>query len=285
MDAITNHGKPSLTALLYIAAPFAITALVLCYIRIYTTWKYYKTLKEFAGQPQLGKEPLSPPQVPYTLPFLGNSLSFLAPYPGQYWHKLFSTHPRSTGICTLLLGGRKTHILFSPPAVQALFKARSTSRDVFEHELFNKVFCMSEEQIRNAESGKHFELEMNRQYLTKHERVNELTAHFTRVLEGTIDKDFEEICEFEEVRLYDWLRDRMFAASTTALMGEKLLEMYPGYCEDFFNFDNAFLSFFFQLPKFMMGDAYEIRDRILKGLEGWSEEMHKLSGGAPVDPV
>jgi len=128
------------------------------------------------------------------------------------------------------------------------------------------------------------EHEMNAQYLTKHERVNELTAHFTRVLYEVLNEDAETISELEEVRLYDWLRDRMFTASITALMGEKLLKMYPEYCEDFYKFDKQFLGFFFRLPKFMMGDAYEVRDRIFDKLQAWSKEMHQLSGGTPVDP-
>lgn len=269
---------------LYAAAPFALVAILLSLIRLYTTWNYYQTLRQFAETPHASNKSVQPPQIPYTLPFLGNTFSFLAPYPGQYWRSLFTWHPRTTGVCTLLIGGRKTHILFSPSAVQALFKARTPSRDVFERDLFHHVFGMPDEQIHNAEAGKHFEVEMNSQYLTKHERVNELTSHFTRVLEEVLDKDAQEIVQLEEIGLYEWLRDRMFTASTTALMGEKLLQMYPEYCRDFYQFDKEFLSFFFQLPKFMMGDAFTNRDRIFDKLQQWSKEMHKLSGGTPVDP-
>ena len=273
------------STLLWVATPFIAATLLLALVRVYTTWRYYQALKQFAEGPQNSKKAVSPPQIPYTLPWLGNTFSFLAPYPGQYWNSLFSSHPRSTGICTLLIGGRKSHILFSPSAVQALFKARSPSRDVFERDLFGKVFQMSEDQIHNAEAGKDLEYEMNSRYLIKHERVNELTAHFSKVLGEILDKDAERVVQKEEVRLYEWLRDSLFTASTTTLLGEKLLQMYPTYCEDFYKFDKAFLSFFFDLPKFVMGDAYEVRDRILNNLEQWSKEMHSLNGGAPVDPV
>lgn len=177
-----------------------------------------------------------------------------------------------------MIGGRKTHILFSPTAVQALFRARSPSRDVFERDLFETVFQLPPDQIHNAEAGKHFEVEMNKNYLTNFERVNELTAHFSKVLEEVLDKDAKEIVQLEEIGLYQWLRDRMFTASTTALMGNKLLERYPGYCEDFFGFDSDFLSFFFKLPNFIMGEAVPRRARLLKELEKWSLEMHELSG-------
>lgn len=286
VEIITSTINP---LFLYIAAPFAAIVLLLTSIRIYTTWSYYLTLRQFTSQPHATtapgtKQSVTPPQIPYTLPFLGNTLDFLAPYPGQYWTRLFSWHPRSTGICTLLVGGRKTHILFSPPAIRELFKARSPSRDVFEHDLFRKVFELPEQQIRNAEVGKHLESEMNSRFLTKRDRVDELTAQFTAFLGEGLRQD-AMAADGEAVHLYAWLRDRMFTASTRALMGDKLLQMYPGYREDFYKFDNRFLSFFFGLPRFLMGDAFEVRDRIFRNLERWSLEMHRLCGGVPVDPV
>ncbi|TKA64831.1 hypothetical protein B0A55_09157 [Friedmanniomyces simplex] len=280
-------------------APFAAVASILLLVNLYTKWQYYQTLRQFTDGPTTSKQQLvESPQIPYTLPVLGNTLSFLAPKPGHYWNQLFSWHPRSTGICTLLLGGRKTHILMSylfdpstsrngnpsPSAVQALFKAKSPSRDVFERELFRKVFQLPEDQIHNAEAGKHHEIEMNSKYLTNHERVNELTAEFSEVLEEVLDQDSQEIVQLEEIGLYQWLRNRMFTASTRALMGDELLRMYPAYCEDFFGFDSDLLSFFFQLPKFMMGEAFSRRRRLLDELERWSKKMHELSGGTPVDP-
>lgn len=76
----------------------------------------------------------------------------------------------------------------------------------------------------------------------------------------------------------------MFTASVTALMGEKLLQMYPNYCADVFAFDGDSLSFFFGLPKFAMRYAIARRDRIAVTLTTWAAEMTCLSGGAPIDP-
>ena len=283
MDSLASLGT-AYRILLYVLSPFVLVALGLTLVRAYTAWSYYNTLKQFTQEPQRSKQTVTPPQIPYTLPWLGNSLSFLAPSPGAFWDKLFAWHPRTTGVCTLLLGGKKTHILFSPVAVQAMFKDRKLTRDVFEEELFTKVFQFEVEQVRLAQAGKHFEHEMNAQYLTKHDRVNELTAHFTKVLGEVLDKDADAVEKMGEIGIYHWLRDRMFTASTVALMGEKLLQMYPDYCEDFFKFDIDFLSFFFELPSFMMGDAITNRDKIISKLKIWSAEMHKQSGGTPVDP-
>ncbi|KAK3671323.1 hypothetical protein LTR78_008783 [Recurvomyces mirabilis] len=270
--------------LVYSLAPFAISALVLFLVRAYTTLSYYQSLKQFGDSPKAGKHNVTPPQIPYAIPWLGNTTSFLTSKPGHFWQQLFSWYPRSTGVCTLLIGGRKTHILFSPTAVQAMFKARSPSRDVFEQELLSSVFQLPDDQIKNAWAGKSHENEMNSQYLTKHERVNELTTHFTRVLDDVLSKDADDVINLGEIGLYNWIRDRMFTASTTALMGEKLLQMYPEFCQDFFAFDNEFLMFFFALPEFAMREAVGRRTRILDRLQAWSKDMHDLSGGQPVDP-
>jgi len=188
---------------LYVVSPFVLIAALLSATRLYTTWCYYRALKQFTESPQAGKQYVEAPQIPYTLPFLGNTISFLAPRPGAFWEQLFSWHPRSTGVCTLIIGGVRTHILFSPTAVQALFKARAPSRVKFERELFAKVFELPQDQIANAEAGKHMEHEMNAQYLTKHERVNELTAHFTRVLELVLNRDAQDVVALPETGLYD----------------------------------------------------------------------------------
>ena len=283
MDQLTSLGVGTRLTV-YILSPIVIGALLLSLIRAYTTWSYYWRLRQFVESPHAGKQLVQSPQIPYTLPFLGNSLSFLTPKPGAYWESLFSWHPRSTGVCSLVIGGKKTHILFSQYAVQALFKAKSPSRDVFELELFQKVFELTPEQTHNAMAGKHHEHEMNSQYLTKHERVNELTSGFTRVLDEVTAKDAENLAGMGEFGLYDWLQQRMFTASVTALMGDKLPEMFPDFGDAFKQFDSDFLSFFFGLPKVMMGDALKNRTRIFDKLEEWAKEMHVLSGGAPIDP-
>ncbi len=178
----------------------------------------------------------------------------------------------------VLLNSLTLRHLQSPSAVQALFKAKSPSRDVFDRDVFQKVFQLPDDQIHNLEAGRHHEVEMNSKYLTNFERVNELTAELTKVLDEVLAKDSQEIEQFHEIGLYQWLRDRLFTASTRALFGDELLKMYPAYCEDFFAFDSDLLSFFFSLPSFMMGDAFRRRRRIIDELERWSKKMHELSG-------
>lgn len=237
---------------LYTAAPFAAIALLLLAVRTYTTIRFHQALKQFSKPAKPGVQHVTPPQIPYTLPWLGNTLDFVTDTPGKFWKNLFSWYPRSAGVCTILVGGRSTHILFSPPAVQALFKARAPSRDVFEHDLYEQIFILPKDQVHLAMSTKHLEHEMNNKYLTNFERVNELTAEFTKTLREVLDRDAEVMVHQDQVALWSWLRDRLFTASTTALMGDRILKVYPEFGEDFFGFDYEFLQFFFRMPKFMV---------------------------------
>lgn len=151
MDHLRDIQEAVPNGILYVAAPFCFIAVILASVRAYTTINYYRTLQQFTRDPRgASQKTVASPQIPYTLPFLGNSLEFLSPKPGNFWDKLFQWHPRSTGVLTLVLGGRPTHILYSPVAVQAMFKAKSPSRDVFEAELFQKVFELPSQQIHNA---------------------------------------------------------------------------------------------------------------------------------------
>jgi hypothetical protein len=129
-------------------------ALTVAFTRLYTTVRYRIALAYHvsalasSSSSNSNNDPLSPPQIPYTIPFLGSALSFLAPKPGLFWQSLFSFHPPTAGCCTLLLGGRVAHILHNPASVQALFKSRDTSRQEFNVNIMRTSFNIPEEDIR-----------------------------------------------------------------------------------------------------------------------------------------
>ena len=133
-------------------------------------------------------------------------------------------------------------------------------------------------------NGRHVEAELNASYMTRPERVNELTAEFTRVLDDVLSKDADTIIKKDSMGLYEWLRDRMFTASTTALFGGEFFNYYPDFRDDFYFYDYHFLTFFFKLPNFIMRDPIARRERILTKIETWSRAMLDKSGGAPIDP-
>ena len=278
-------------------APFLLTIAILTIVRIYTTSRYRLSLSQDAVAAGSAKAN-PPPPVPYTIPFLGHAIAFLAPRPGQFWAKLFRSHPRATGACTLLLGGKETHILFSPSAVQALFKTRGPNRDGFnlqvgelglgvEHQEALKYYGLGEGPDHTGMTPIQQQEKVNHNYLLEKNSVNELTAGFIRVLKAQLAEEMKseggEGAE-KEVDLYAWLLDRMFRASTTAFMGSRLLEMYPNLREDFFAFDRHMLTMFFGIPRFLAPTAYSVRERALSGLIAWQRQMQEECNGTVTDP-
>jgi hypothetical protein len=278
--------------ILLVITPIVLAAVVFASTYLTTTIRYRLSLAQDTSNPT---KPTPPPQIPYTLPFLGSALSFLAPHPGEFWKSLFQRHPRSTGACTLLLGGRRSHVLFSPSAVQALFKARGLSRQTFNEDLLIKGLGVSAEETakfygtretpdEKGQTSAWVRENLNHEYMLKTDAVNELTSEFNRVLSDQVADELRVGDEIREIGIYEWLRPIMFKASTTALMGQRILEVYPGLCDDFFAFDSVMLTMFFGIPKWIVPKAYAIRARTLDGLEKWHVQMREDGKGKPVDP-
>lgn len=284
LDSLALPLLPSIVIGVLVVA--AIVAAILASTRLYTTARYRFDLWTVSNVAH------SPPRLPYTIPFLGQALDFLAPKPGQFYQSVFSKYAdlRQAGTCTLRLADQKTHLLYTPTAVQHLFRA-PLSRQKFNIMLLTKAFNMSDEQAgRFYGKGGTPEEEteaiqaqerMNHEYLLRPERVNELITHFLKVLRDGLFQDGEQETE---ISLFRWVRKHMFKASTEALMGTGMLESYPELEEDFFEFDRGFLTMFFGVPRIFTRRIYNLRDKILDQLEEWQEQMQKDSNGQPTDP-
>ena len=282
-----------------IAAPVVLILATLATVQLYTSFNYHYSLSLYKPASLPTKTAIPPPLIPYSIPFLGHAIAFLAPRPGQFWAKLFESHPRSTGACTLLLGGKKTYILFSQDAVQALFKMRGLGRDSFNLQIEEKGLGMDRSEANRfhglGEGPDHTGLtpvqqqeSMYHNFMLEKRSVNELTAEFVRVLKSQFAGELKAMREDSNERvesLYAWLQDRLFKASTTAFMGSRILEVYPTLREEFFDFDQHMLTLFFGLPKFLNPKPYHVRERALKGLIRWHKQMQIECKGEPVDPT
>ena len=301
---VPTFGLERLSALpLWLAVvllSFLFVGIVLASTRIYTTLRYRLILAQHSSAatstgPLKQPRVLPPPPVPYTLPFLGHALAFLNKVPGAFWQQLFTTFPRAIGACTLNLGGVATHILFSPSTVQALLRHRSLTRHTFNIDVITKGFGCSLPEAHKYhglsegpdEAGmtpqQHLE-EFNHSYLLRTESVNELTAEFM----GTLRDQLATAggTEWQAIDLYAWFWPMMFQSSTVALMGSSLLDIYPELPEDFRAFDDALLSLFYGIPRWIKPQPYATRDRILSGMKRWLQAMRERCGADVfVDPA
>lgn len=268
----------------YICSPIILVLLIVSITRVLTTVSYRYTLAKHRNNFSTKENPQQPALIPYNIPFLGHAISFLSTHPSHFFDAICRSHPRDTGGYTLLLGGRKTYVLTSPKAVQALFRARGPHRDKFNADIFEKGLDVSPSDTAKFYSDKLGQEKLNDNFLLRSDSVNELTAKFSRGLRQALHEDFEMVEQMGDMGLYAWLRDRMFKASADALMGERLLQMYPELCADFFKFDREFLSFFFGFPKWTMPDAYQRRDMMISKLKDCHQRMSEESGGLPMSP-
>lgn len=194
------------------------------------------------------------------------------------------------------LADQKAHLLFTPAAVQALFRSPLTRLKFNKQLIINGLglserhadLFMGEDGIEDSDTGmtplQHQE-HMTNDYLLKPERVNELMREFIRALEKSLARELQEEGEEVEVNLYAWVRQRMFRASTDTFFGTRLFEMLgSGFEDDFYEFDKVMLTLFFGIPKLFAPKAYALRERILDRLERWQKQMQENCNGVPADP-
>jgi hypothetical protein len=271
----------------------SITLLISTYI--FTNLRYKLTLHARSSPGSNQGKPLSPAKIPYTIPFLGSALSFLVARPGEFWEQLFRAHPRDSGACTILMGGLSTHILYSPEAISDFFKARDTTRQYFNNQVVKNSLGLTHDECaafyglgqsfnenknsKNVHPLKQQE-KINQDTLLKTESVNELTSKFSKLYGQQLSEDDGS----QETALYEWLRPRMFKASTAAFMGQRVLEIYPEMEPDFFLFDRHMLSLFFGIPKLFSFDAHKVRNRMLDRLELFNKIADEESKGTPANP-
>lgn len=76
---------------------------------------------------------------------------------------------------------------------------------------------------------------------------------------------------------YAWLQSQVTPSVIEAMMGSRILEMYPGVVEDFWEFDRNIPNFSRGLPRWVIPTAYKTRDRLLANLKAWNQLAHSNS--------
>lgn len=99
------------------------------------------------------------------------------------------------------------------------------------------------------------------------ELATRFTSNLKLELEANKSIGYEEWVEIED--LYSFIRDMIFRASTNALCGPHLLRLTPSFVADFWEFDSYSPKLFKDFPRWMIPKAYEVRDKLHKGMKKW----------------
>ncbi|KAL1605006.1 hypothetical protein SLS60_004549 [Paraconiothyrium brasiliense] len=114
--------------------------------------------------------------------------------------------------------------------------------------------------------------------------VNLLTEKFVETFRAQLDEDVG-LTDGLDVNLYEWLWHRGFHASTTSLVGSKLLEMYPDFDVDYRVWEDNLLTLLFGTPRLFAREAYRARDACVEKLEKWLQTgyQHPMQDGEDPD--
>ena len=116
--------------------------------------------------------------------------------------------------------------------------------------------------------------------LTERKAVDFLTNKF--VLE--FSKQLQSVpWSSETMGIYEFLRKYQFNASTTALVGPRILEFSPKFAGNFWDYDAAFMTLMQGMPKFMCRQGWAARDRCLEATKEWLASASKRANIASDD--
>jgi len=252
------------------------------YTRFSTRRRFASDLARWHSREERGEKggDFKPPQMPYTIPWIGNSIEFFGTGPMDFWAMFTTKFPAKMGMYRLILGGDVMNLTMDQTAVRGLFNSKFIMRDEFVVDILVRSFGMDRKHAIVFESNKEVK-RIPHEYLLNTDRVNELTKKFSEVLRNQIRQSPAE----QTVNLLEWVSQNMFFASTTALFGSGVFEMYPDLHDDFWKLTPSIVALLMKVPKFWRPDGYIIRDRLVDGLARWQDEMLKRSGGEPEDPI
>ena len=252
---------------------------------------------------------ISPPILPYSLPFLGVAFSFLSRTPGKFWRYAVSVLRRypALSIFTIYAGGRKIHVLYSPKAVTTFFKTRDTTRNGFNRDAVIKGLLMNPEDAttlygslkRDPKTGlidestsdafEHQQHEYYTKYLLAQNAVNILTKKYIEVFQRELHDWYSDISQAAQdsegngyaIPLTAFLKQHIFVASTTATYGSEIFKFVPNLAKKYWVFDTGFLPRFLGLPRLLFPVYYEGLTEFREGMVRWLEAGNAFYDNAP----
>ncbi|KAL2130075.1 hypothetical protein VTI74DRAFT_6932 [Chaetomium olivicolor] len=230
----------------------------------------------------------NPPPVPYAVPIVGNTFQFAYDTQG-----FMSRTLRRFGSIPFRLKVGLEHMYYIPygEPVQAMFKgARELSMKPIIIVAMRDQFGMLPKDLAiferdgSGDSAKPLEGWENtkpahRVLFNQHRDLNAMlngahleglisrfTVYYTAQLRTTplVGDEWTELPD-----LFAFLRDHMFHAVCTALLGERFHELCPEFARDFWDFDSHVLAFLRRTPRWMASKKYAVRDRVLASMKKW----------------
>lgn len=162
-------------------------------------------------------------------------------------------------------------VVLSPRDFAATWRSKTLSFDPIIKWGLNSLFGMSNEAAQRCPPpGFHAFI---RDTLAPGDGLNLLTKKFLEYLEigsKELEKQVKSTPngELEISSLFDWSRDFMATASTSASAGPQILVKNPGLLRGLWNWEESYFRFSFGLPRWMMRKDFQNRDNIIDAFIG-----------------
>ena len=117
--------------------------------------------------------------------------------------------------------------------------------------------------------------------------LEQLTQNFCRELYKLLDQFDEQVSDgATEVELRDWSRLFLGTAATTAMLGPAMLErICPNILDRGWQFERDYFKFVFGLPRWVIPNPYNNREKIIDAFEEYVREPRNLEGAVPMISV
>ncbi|KAF5710523.1 cytochrome P450 monooxygenase 3A7 [Fusarium mundagurra] len=95
-----------------------------------------------------------------------------------------------------------------------------------------------------------------------------------------IDTMIDELCTVGtqgpiEIGIDEFMKHHMFRASTIALAGRKVFDIDPNFADEFWAYDEDFMSLLYGIPKFLCRKGSNARDKCLETVKGYLDQGWK----------
>ncbi|KAH8650012.1 cytochrome P450 [Xylariales sp. PMI_506] len=238
---------------------------------------------------------VEPPQAPYAVPWLANTLSFAWDTESYIWRmqKFFGKVP-----FRMQVAGQKFVFIPGGDVLTAMFKSsRDMNNKVVLLTALRDQFGMPERDLdiwRHDNSGigskpaPGFEswAPERRAYFVQHRDLHTwlmgpaldvMTANFvdnyTHQLAGLTDFNTREWTSVPS--LYHFLRTEMFSAALRALCGQHIFEVCPNFNQEFWEFDNALTYLLRRVPRWASPKSHAARDQALASIKRWHKSARE----------
>ncbi|KAF4432307.1 25-hydroxycholesterol 7-alpha-hydroxylase [Colletotrichum fructicola] len=236
-----------------------------------------------------------PPSMAETIPFVSNTFQYMTN--SRAFMQRASQALRSKNIVKLRLGPVRVYLIKGGQQVQAMFrKSTAMSSDKFVIMVLKKLQGSPEQDVARFANDKTGRLKIpeagfenvsedQRYWHTLHqittknlsiiENTSQLASKYIDFLGEALEK--QPLGEWSTVRVFEYLRKDMAESAVKSLAGTRLLEINPGFIDQFWKFDGVSHQVLNGLPQWINPKPARERDKLLAMTEKFlNQEFDKF---------